>query len=175
MKYSRYVGPSIAGHDVRANCATPLVDSLDAAKVPVNPARLFGIGKDLQEFEFVAAALREAGITANGVEGLRGIVGALLNSESKIYVLQGDLERALEAATKVLASRQRGFGSIQTCYACTADCSASLTVCPKCKAILFIEPHELLSAMRCGIRCQPHVLHCLRSGTRFRTASRTTS
>jgi hypothetical protein len=130
------------GHQVCANCAAPLVDSLDAAEVADNRARLFWIGKDLQEFELAAAALREAGIPANGVEGLSGIVGALLKSESKIYVLEGDLERALEAATKAIASRQRGFGSIQTCHACCADCSASLTVCPKCKAVLFIEPQK---------------------------------
>jgi hypothetical protein len=143
MKYCPLCGAEYRrGHDVCANCAAPLVDSLDAAEVPGNPARLFWIGKDLQEFALVAAALREAGIPANGVEGLRGIVGALLKSESKICVQQGDLERALEAATKAMASRRRGFGSIQTCHACRADCSTSLTVCPKCKAILFIEPRK---------------------------------
>jgi hypothetical protein len=143
MKYCPLCGAEYrAGHDECANCAAPLVDSLDAAEVPGNPARLFWIGKDLQEFELVAGALREAGIPANGVEGLRGIVGALLKSESKIYVLQGDFERALEAATKAIASRERGFGSIQTCHACSADCSTSLTVCPKCKAILFVEPKK---------------------------------
>jgi hypothetical protein len=115
------------GHDVCANCAATLVDSRDAAAVPGNPVRLFWIGQDLQEFALVAAALREAEIPANGAEGLRGIVGALLKSESKIYVPQRDLERALEAATKAIASRQRGFGSIQTCHACRADCSTS---CP---------------------------------------------
>ena len=115
MKYCPLCGAEYrAGHDVCANCAAPLVEAPDAEEVPGNPARLFWIGKDLQEFELVAGALREAGIPANGVEGLRGIVGALLKSESKIYVLQGDLERALEAATKAIASRQPGFGSIQT-------------------------------------------------------------
>jgi hypothetical protein len=51
------------------------MDSLDSAEAPGNPARLFWIGKDLQEFELVAATLREARIPANRVEGLRGIVG----------------------------------------------------------------------------------------------------
>ena len=143
MKYCPLCGAEYrAGHDVCANCAVPLVDSLEADEVRSNPARLFWIGKDVHEFELVAAALREAGIPANAAEGLGGIVGALLKSESKIYVLQADLERALEAATKAIAIRQRGFGLVQTCHACGSGCSASLTVCPKCKAILFIEPKK---------------------------------
>jgi hypothetical protein len=143
MKYCPLCGAEYrAGHDVCANCAVPLVDSLEADEVRSNPAHLFWIGKDVHEFELVAAALREAGIPANAAEGLGGIVGALLKSESKIYVLQADLERALEAATKAIAIRQRGFGLVQTCHACGSGCSASLTVCPKCKAILFIEPKK---------------------------------
>jgi hypothetical protein len=129
-------------HDVCANCAASLVDSLDAAEVLDNPARLIWIGKDQQEFNSVAAALREADIPANAVEGLSGIVGALLKSDSKIYVLQADLERALGVAASAIANLRSRFGSIQTCHACGADCSASLTVCPKCKAILFMEPKK---------------------------------
>jgi hypothetical protein len=158
MKYCPLCGAEYRrGHDTCANCAAPLVDSHDAAEVPGNPARLFWIGKDVQEFESVAAALGETGIPRNAVEGLRGIVGALLKSESKIYVLERDLERALEAATKAIASRQRGFGSIQTCHACRADCSTSLTVCPKCKAILFIEPKK--DAMKGSVERSPRPSH----------------
>src|SRR5579872_841823 len=117
-------------HDVCSNCAASLVDSLDAAEALNNPARLVWIGKDQQEFNSVAGALREADIPANAVEGLSGIVGALLKSDSKIYVLQADLERALGVAASAIANRRSRFGSIQTCHACGADCSASLTVCP---------------------------------------------
>jgi hypothetical protein len=143
MKYCPLCGAEYRPeYDVCANCAVPLADSLEGDEVRSNPASLFWIGKDSEEFNSVAAALREAGIPANAQKGLGGVVGALLNSESKIHVLQSDLERALEAATKAIATRQHGFGLVQTCHACGADCSASLTICPECKAVLFIEPKK---------------------------------
>jgi hypothetical protein len=143
MKYCPLCGAEYrAGYDSCANCAAPLVSSLDAAEVLHNPARLLWIGKDSQEFDSVAGALREASIPMNAVGGREGIVGALLKPESKIYVLQADLERALELAAHVIANRQRDFARVQTCHACGADCSASLTACPKCKAVLFIEPNK---------------------------------
>lgn len=128
--------------EVCANCGALLAASLDAPEILSNPARLFWIGKDQQEFDLVASALHEAGIPANAVEGLGGIVGSLLKSETMIYVLQSDLNRGLEVAEQAIANRPRGFGLAQTCHACGADCSVSLTCCPKCKAILIIEPEE---------------------------------
>ena len=140
MKYCPLCGAEYrAGYDSCANCAAPLVSSLDAAGVLNNPARLLWIGKDSQEFDEVAGALREAAIPINAVGGREGIVGALLKPESKIYVLQADLDRALELAGHVIASRQRVFARVQACHVCGANCPASLTACPKCKAILFIE------------------------------------
>ena len=143
MKYCPLCGAEyLAGHKICANCTASLVslvDSLESDEVRDNPARLFWIGSDLQEFNLVAAALREAGIPANAVEGLGGFVGALLKSESNIHILRADLEAALDVAAKAIAIRPSGFGNVQSCHACGSDCSASLTVCPKCKAILFIE------------------------------------
>jgi hypothetical protein len=141
MKYCPLCGAEyLAGHEICANCTASLVDSLESDEVRDNPARLFWIGNDLQEFNLVAAALREAGIPANAVEGLGGFVGALLKSESKIHMQQANLEWALDVAAKAIANRAGGFGNVQSCHACGTDCSASLTACPKCKAILFIEP-----------------------------------
>jgi hypothetical protein len=140
MKYCPLCGAEyVAGHDICANCAASLVDSLDSEEVRGNPAQLFWIGNDLQEFNSVAAALREAGVPTNAVEGLGGLVGVLLKSESKIYVLRADMEAALEVAANAIANRSTGLGNVQSCHACGCDCSASLTACPKCKAILFIE------------------------------------
>ncbi len=128
-----------AGHNVCTNCTAALVDSLDAEEVHNNPPRLLWIGKDQDEFNAVASALRAADIPANAIEDFSGIVSALLKSDSRIYVLLGDLERALEAAEEQIASRRNGSGQTQTCYACGADCSAAFTVCPKCKAVLIVE------------------------------------
>jgi hypothetical protein len=140
MKYCPLCGAEyLAGHEICANCTASLVDSLESNEGRGDPARLFWIGSDLQEFNLVAAALRDAGIPAHAVEGLGGFVGALLKSESKIYTLQADLEAALEVSAKAIANRPSGFGNVQSCHACGSDCSASLTACPKCKAILFIE------------------------------------
>jgi hypothetical protein len=143
MKYCPLCGAEyLAGRDICKNCTASLVDSLDSDEVRGNPARLFWIGRDLQEFNLVAAALLEAGIPANAVEGLGGFVGALLKSESKIYILQADLEAALDVAAKAIAKHPSGIGSVQSCHACGSDCSSSLTACPKCKAILFIEAEK---------------------------------
>jgi len=143
MKYCPLCGAeSRPGHDACANCAAPLVNSLESLEVRSNPARLFWIGKDDQEFDSVAAALRGAWIPVNAIEGLGGFVGTLLKSESKIYVLEADLDRALAVATSAIASRRSSFGRIQSCHACGADCSASLTSCPSCKSTLFIEPKK---------------------------------
>jgi hypothetical protein len=140
MKYCPLCGAEYrSGHDVCANCAAPLVDSLEPNEVRGSPAQLFWIGNDRQEFDLVAAALREAGIPANAEEGLRGFVGAFLKAESKIYVLPADLERALNVATEAIRNRRGGFGHLETCHVCGADCSLSLVACPKCRAILFIE------------------------------------
>jgi hypothetical protein len=153
MKYCPLCGAEyLAGHDICANCAASLVDSLDSHEVRGNPARLFWIGRDLQEFNLVAAALREAGIPGNAVDGLGGFVGALLKSESKMYILQADLEAALDVAGKAIAKHPSGIGSVQSCHACGSECSASLTACPKCKAILFIEAEK--DAVR-GAKAQP--------------------
>ena len=140
MKYCPLCGAEyLAGYVSCENCTASLVDSLDSDKVRGNPAQLFWIGRDLLEFNSVAAALREAGIPSNAVEGLGGFVGVLLKSESKIYILPANLEAALDVAAKAIANPPNSPGNVQTCHACGSDCSASLTACPKCRAILFIE------------------------------------
>lgn len=122
------------------NCAASLVDSLSAANVRSNPARLLWIGRDEREFDSLGSALREAGIPANATRGVGGLVGAVLKSESKIHVLQGDVDRALEVSRRATAGRASASGLIQTCHACSAECSSSLTICPNCKAALYLEP-----------------------------------
>jgi hypothetical protein len=140
MKYCPLCGAEyLTGREICANCTASLVDSLHSDEVRGNPAQLFWIGNDLQEFNSVAAALREAAIPNYALEGLGGIVGVLLKSESKVYILRAHMEAAQEVAAKAIANRSTGFGNVQSCHACGSDCSASLTACPKCKAVLFIE------------------------------------
>jgi len=126
--------------EVCANCSARLVPSLESPEARANPPRLLWMGKDGQEFDLVAGALRESEISANAVESVGGFVAAFLKTASKIYVLQADFERALETAELAITNRPRGMGVIQNCYACGAPCSASLIACPKCKAVLHIEP-----------------------------------
>jgi predicted amidophosphoribosyltransferase len=141
MKYCPLCGAEYREGAARcANCAVPLVGSLSAAEVRSNPARLLWIGRDEQEFASIVGAFRETGIAANAAQGVGGILGALLNSESKIYVLQGDLDRALDAARNAIAARAPVSGESQTCPDCSGDCSASLAICPNCKAVLYVEP-----------------------------------
>jgi len=127
--------------DVRvcANCSAQLVASLDDSDVRNNPPRLLWIGADQQEFDLVVSALTDAGIPAHAEEHLGGIIGTLLKAESKVYVLQADVARALETASAAIAA-QRGTGTTMKCHACGADTSASLTACANCRAILYVEP-----------------------------------
>ena len=113
--------------------------SLKDEEVRANPPRLLWIGRDSLEFDLVAAALRDANIPALVEEGPTGILQKFLKSESQICVLQNDFERALEVATAAIAGRGDGHGASQECHQCGADCSASLTECPACKATLIVE------------------------------------
>lgn len=122
------------------NCAAELVRSSDAQTIRVNPPRLLWIGRNDDEFNAVASSLRERHIPANAQLGVGGVVGALLQSESKIFVLEADLDRALEAASNAIASLAPASVDIQSCHACNAEVSACLTICPKCKAVLYVEP-----------------------------------
>jgi hypothetical protein len=72
-------------------------------------------------------------------------MGSLLHSESKIHVLSGDFDRAVEIAAEAIATRKGGWGATLICHACAADCSASLTACPRCKATLIVEPKNDLA------------------------------
>jgi hypothetical protein len=141
MKYCPLCGAEYREDAARCtNCAVPLVNSLSAADVRNNPARLLWIGRDEQEFAALAGALREASIPANSTQGLGGLLGALLKSESKIHVLQADLDRAVDAARNAMAARAPASGVSQTCHACGEGCSASFAICPNCEAVLYVEP-----------------------------------
>ena len=154
-----------------ANCAAPLVASLDSPDVRENPVRLLWIGgRKEREFDSVAAALREAGIPGNPQQGAGGLLGALLKSESKIYVLQADLNRAAEVARDAIAALPLESLAIQTCHACHAECSACLALCPACKAVLFVEP--LVKVGRRGSRDQgdiPELKYCPSCGAEYST------
>jgi hypothetical protein len=116
-----------------------LLASLGSGEIHANPARLLWIGRDPVEFDLVAGALRDAQIPANSQQGLGGLVGSLLNSESKIHVLRGDFVRALQITGAAIASRGAGRGTKQICHACSRECSAALAACPDCKAALIVE------------------------------------
>jgi hypothetical protein len=119
-----------------------LLASLGSGEDHANPARLLWIGKDPVEFDLVAGALRDARIPANSEQGLGGLVGSLLNSESKIHVLHEDFVRALEIAEAAIAGRRVGRGATQICHTCSKECSGALTACPACKAVLIVEPEK---------------------------------
>lgn len=116
-----------------------MVTSLGPDDEVTNLARLLWIGRDPVEFDLVAGALRDAEIPANSEQGLGGLVGSLLNSESKIQVLRDDFVRALEIAGTAIASRRAGRRTTQICHACSKECSAALTTCPFCEAVLIVE------------------------------------
>jgi hypothetical protein len=123
-----------------ATCAAALVASLDAPEVQANPPRLLWIGRDSGEFDLVAGALREGQVPADAQERLAGLVGSILRTQSRIHVLQSELDRALEVADAALAGRPKNPEALQHCYSCGAECWASLAVCPQCKAVLQVEP-----------------------------------
>lgn len=127
------------GCDRCASCGAGLVASLDAEEVRKNPPRLLWIGGSTAEFDAVAGALREADIPALVEEGPTRILQRFLKSESQICVLQKDFQQALETAVKAINERTRGRGSTQKCHQCEEECSAALTVCPKCAATLILE------------------------------------
>jgi hypothetical protein len=116
-----------------------LVTSLGPDDERANLARLLWIGRDPVEFDLVAGALRDAQIPADSEQGLGGLVGSLLNSESKIHVLRDDFVRALEIAGTAIAGRRAGRGTTQICHACSKECSAALTACPSCQSVLIVE------------------------------------
>jgi ferredoxin len=142
MRYCPLCGAAYRDEkDLCANCAAPLVASLDAPDVLENPIRLLWIGgRKEREFDSVAAALREAGIPGDAQQGTSGLLGALFKSESRIYVLQADLDRAAAVARDAITILPLASLAIQTCHACAAECSACLAVCPACKAVLYVEP-----------------------------------
>jgi hypothetical protein len=123
-----------------ATCGATLVASLDSGEVRANPPRLLWIGRDSVEFDLIVRALRIAQVPANVEQGLGGLIGSLVHSESKIHVLRGDFDRALEIAAEAITARKVGRSPTQVCHACAAECSASLAACPVCKAALIVEP-----------------------------------
>ena len=131
-----------AGHLTCATCGATLVTSPGSYEDEANLARLLWIGRDPVEFDLVVGALRDAQIPANSEQGFGGLIGSLLNSESKVHVLHDDFARALEVAGAAIAGRRMGRGATQICHACSKGCSAALTACPACKAVLIIEPRK---------------------------------
>ncbi len=130
------------GMELCATCDARLVDSLASLESMSNPPALLWLGKDAIEFDLIAGTLRASRIPAYAEEGLRGLVGSLLKSVSKIHVLQSDLDRSLSVAADAIARRANGFGETQTCFACHAEVSAAFAVCPKCKSVLMVERKE---------------------------------
>lgn len=128
--------------NVCPTCDANLVDSPAESTDKDNSAVLLWISKDLVEFDWVAAALRDAQIPVHAERGLGGLVGTLLNSLSKIYVLQSDFGRALDVAAHASDEQTRTKKDTQGCYACGAECSAALTSCPKCRAVLIVAGQE---------------------------------
>jgi hypothetical protein len=125
--------------DACATCRAALVTSLSAAQAAGNLRRLLWVGTDRREFDSVARGLRDAGIPARLEEGAVGIFAKLVNSESCIYVLRADFDRALDVAAEVLVTIPARSALMQTCHACGASCSTGLTACPHCKAVLKVE------------------------------------
>ena len=121
-----------------ANCGATLVDSLDADETRANPPCLLCIGRDATEFDLIVRALLDARIPVHAEQGFGGLIGSLLNSESKIHVLRADFDRALEIAGAA-ATRRLGHVATQICHVCSHECSASLTACPACKSPLIVE------------------------------------
>lgn len=121
-----------------AHCGATLVDSLDADETRANPPCLLCIGRDATEFDLIVRALLDAQIPVHAEQGFGGLIGSLLNSESKIHVLRADFDRALEIAGAA-AARRLGHGPTQICHVCSHECSASLTACPACKSPLIVD------------------------------------
>jgi hypothetical protein len=119
-------------------CDAFLVASLEADEVRKNPPRLFWSGRDLHEFDFVVAALRDARIPARTNRGFGGLAGLILRIPSTVHVLASDLDRALQTAVESLAGR--GVALEQLCYNCSAGCSKCFAICPTCKAQLIVQP-----------------------------------
>ena len=120
------------------NCGATLVDSLGADEGRANPPCLLCVGRDATEFDLIVRALLDAQIPVHAEQGFGGLIGSLLNSESKIHVLRADFDRALEIAGAA-AARRLGQGATQICHVCSRECSASLTACPACKSPLIVE------------------------------------
>src|SRR4051812_8847902 len=89
-----------------ATCGATLIDSSE--QEPENPIRLLWIGRDSAEFDLAVGALRDARIPAKAQEGLGGLVGRVLQSESTIHVLQADFGAALEVAGGAIRARKSG-------------------------------------------------------------------
>jgi hypothetical protein len=126
------------GITICATCHASLVDSLESPEALANPARLLWIGKDAEEFEIVAIALRDAEIPAS-VEERAGLFSGLLHSNSQIHVLYRDFERALGAAASAIQAKGRPYSPAQACHSCARQCSAFLAACPYCQAELIVE------------------------------------
>ena len=122
-----------------ATCQAALVGSLGAEEVRANPPWLLWMGKDSAEFDAVAGALREARVPAYAQERATGIVGSFLKEQSRVHVLQADLDRALEVVVAALAGQPARPGTLQNCYNCGGECRPTLAVCPRCKIVLLVE------------------------------------
>jgi hypothetical protein len=122
-----------------ATCRAPLVDSFSSQEALNNPARLLWIGKDAEEFEIVAIAVRDAEIPACVLEKTAGLFASLVRSQSQIHVLSRDFSRALTTSANAIQAQERFYRRAQTCHSCARQCSAYLAACPYCNSELIVE------------------------------------
>jgi predicted amidophosphoribosyltransferase len=129
-----------------ATCEAALVHSLQTVEVRANPPRLLWSGRDLGEFDLVAGVLSETQIPARTQRALGGLIGSIMHCTSAIHVLSADFDRALQAASTAIATRQTISAQTEICYNCSTACSASLATCPRCKAQLIASVTETAEA-----------------------------
>jgi hypothetical protein len=122
-----------------STCEVKLVASFQAEEFLANPPRLLWRGRDLQEFDLVENALRDAQTPARMERAGEGLIASITRRVSTIHVLANDFERALQASAIGIARSQAAFPETQTCYNCSKECSAFLAVCPNCRTQLIAD------------------------------------
>ncbi len=143
------------------SCHALLVRSLYSNEAFVNPSRLLWTGKDADEFERVACALRDAEIPVHVDERPGGILGGLMRSDSQIHVLSQDFDRALSVAAGAIQASSRAYNPTQECHSCGRRSSAFLATCPYCKAVLIVEQKKAEESAPSGApQEQPDMKYC---------------
>ena len=129
------------GVGICPTCHAALAPSLHSKEALSNPSRLLWKGRDKDEFELVAGALRDREVPGLVEERPAGIAG-LGRPQSQIHVLSMDFNRALAIADDAIRSAGLMDDSLQTCHSCSQQCPAFLASCPFCKATLIIEQSD---------------------------------